>query len=796
MKKLLTLLFALAIFGTTALTQVFQVSISGTVSDANGNPEENVGIYIDIRISPTGPSFYQTIKWTNADGFYEDEIQITPNFPSQGILTVAMLDCDSTFQSFSFTYAQGSNNTFVQDFTWCGNVLPACWVDIEVDSVAGSNALVLTAVPTGTPPFTYYWNNSGGTSDPSVTVTQSGTYCVAVWDTTGCSSTACVSVVITPPGGNCDVAIGLDTINGSLALTAYSSGTPPYTYMWNTGEVTQTVPITPNPSGIYYCVTVTDAEGCTASDCFTWTPPPACSAHIEETNAGLTAYLDGGLPPTFYYWDTGETTQTIQPNGSGVYCVTVVSAGDSCIATACYQYMAACSVEIYQDSLSPGSAGWQLIAEAQGTPPFTYQWNANNQNGPGLYVTQPGTYCITVTDATGCTASDCITVGATPCQVTIIETVFPASPDTVLMAVVPANAYWYEWSTGDTLPYIVPSGPGTYCVTVTHSSGCIASACYEYGQMFGNFTVKGFVTAEGGSANLSLQGTVYLYETGNSTTGLNLYGQTPLLPDPTLPPFPNGHAWYDFGAVPQGEYLALVLLAPNTPGYDDYLPTYYGDVQTWQDASVISIPHNGQLFNITLAKSDSLSGPGTINGFVSEGPGFQGGSNDRGDAVEDATVLLFDEAEKVLAFRFSDSNGEYTFDNLPYGTYKLMVDIPGLPATAAWVTISPDQTAITMNFNVNDEGVTDAREAILDAGLELWPNPVGQSLRVRVTAPENLSATLEIISPLGQVLRSERKNIAAGEAQFDVDTGQLGPGIYLLSLRNGNARIVKRFAKK
>ena len=122
--------------------------------------------------------------------------------------------------------------------------------------------------------------------------------------------------------------------------------------------------------------------------------------------------------------------------------------------------------------------------------------------------------------------------------------------------------------------------------------------------------------------------------------------------------------------------------------------------------------------------------------------------------------------------------------------------LPHLPATAAWVTISPDQAAITVNFDVNDQGVTDAHEAILNAAISLWPNPAGQTLKVRVNATENLNATVEIISTLGQVLRSEQKAIAAGETNFSIDTGRLSPGIYLLSLRNGNERIVRRFAKK
>lgn len=797
MKKLLTLLLLALLFGMPAFAQFFSVSISGTVSDANGNALENIVIDIDVRVSPMGPSYYQSSQLTNANGFYENEIQITPNFPPQGILTVSMMDCDSSYQSYSFTYAPGINNVFEQNFTWCSNTAPTCWVGIDVDSIAGSNDLVLTAVATGTPPFTYFWNNSGGTSNPSITVTQSGTYCVAAWDTTGCGATACVTVVIGPSGNNCDVEIVLDSLGSGLALTAIPSGSAPYTYLWNTGEVTQSIPLLPNPAGVNYCVTVTDADGCVATDCFSCVQPPNCSAIIQETSAGLTIIATGGQAPYIYFWDTGETTQTILPNAPGFYCATAISA-DSCVATACYQYGNGCSVEIYQDSVPPGANGWELIAVAQGVPPFTYQWNQNNQqNSPNIYVTQPGTYCINVTDATGCVATNCITVGFNPCQVSIVETVFPNSADTALLAVVPANAYYYQWSTGDSLPYIIPTGPGTYCVTVIHSSGCTASACYEFGQMFGNFNLKGFITANDGSTNLLLQGTVYLYEYDNTAAGLTLYGQTAIMPNPTLPPMPGPQGYYDFGNVPEGDYLALALLAPNTPGYNDYLPTYYGDVLTWQDASVISIPHNGQLFNILLTKGDSLSGPGTINGFVSKGPGLHGGNNDRGDAIEGATVLLYDESENPLSYRLSASDGAYTFDELPYGTYKLIVDIPGLPATAAWVTISPNEPAKTMNFNVTDQGVTNAKEpAIVNAELLVWPNPVGDDLSVNVKSTVSLDLVMEVISPLGQVLRSENSKVPAGDATLHVDTGNLPSGVYLLSLRNGNERIVKRFAKR
>ena len=69
-----------------------------------------------------------------------------------------------------------------------------------------------------------------------------------------------------------------DTVFDSDAATPIGAGTAPFTYVWSTGELTQTVPY--NPSGTPQCVTVTDADGCVAESCF-WGFPGNCSVEIE-----------------------------------------------------------------------------------------------------------------------------------------------------------------------------------------------------------------------------------------------------------------------------------------------------------------------------------------------------------------------------------------------------------------------------------------------------------------------------------------------------------------------------------
>jgi hypothetical protein len=84
-------------------------------------------------------------------------------------------------------------------------------------------------------------------------------------------------------------------------------------------------------------------------------------------------------------------------------------------------------------------------------------------------------YCVEVIDANGCVSDDCLDLAvlADSCSVTIHRT-----PHGNLIAQ-PRGLppFTIEWSTGATGRVTHISGPGEYCVTVTGSFGCVASAC-------------------------------------------------------------------------------------------------------------------------------------------------------------------------------------------------------------------------------------------------------------------------------------------------------------------------------
>ncbi|MBE1615962.1 SprB repeat-containing protein, partial [Flavobacterium sp. SaA2.13] len=110
-----------------------------------------------------------------------------------------------------------------------------------------------------------------------------------------------------------------------------TGGTAPYTYVWNTTATTQD--LTGLPAGTYE-VTVTDANGCTATASVTVTQPTVLSASGTATNvscnAGSNGAVDltvtGGTAPYTYVWNNAATTQDLTGLTASTYDVTVTDA--------------------------------------------------------------------------------------------------------------------------------------------------------------------------------------------------------------------------------------------------------------------------------------------------------------------------------------------------------------------------------------------------------------------------------------------------------------------------------------
>jgi hypothetical protein len=220
---------------------------------------------------------------------------------------------------------------------------------------------------------------------------------VTVTNAHGCSAgdSAVVTIHAKPIVSVSDIAF---CAGSSGILDAGNSGA---TYLWSTNETTQTISV--SQSGTY-SVTVTDANGCSASDAAVVTihANPIVSVSDISFCAGSSGILDAEIPGVFYLWSTSETTREIYVNTAGIYSVTVTDS-NGCMG------IDSATVSINQNPLVELSdaqiCGNSSVILDAGNAGMNYLWSTQDTTQT-IIVSQPGTYSVMVTNANGCSASD------------------------------------------------------------------------------------------------------------------------------------------------------------------------------------------------------------------------------------------------------------------------------------------------------------------------------------------------------------------------------------------------------
>ncbi len=149
----------------------------------------------------------------------------------------------------------------------------------------GSNGTATVTPSGGIGGYTYSWSPSGGTN-ATATGLAANTYTVTITDAIGCTATR--NFTITQPTAISTATAAQTNVscnggsNGSASVTP-SGGAGGYTYSWSPSGGTAATATGLSP-GIH-TVTVTDANGCTATRNFTITQPTAIStATAAQTN--------------------------------------------------------------------------------------------------------------------------------------------------------------------------------------------------------------------------------------------------------------------------------------------------------------------------------------------------------------------------------------------------------------------------------------------------------------------------------------------------------------------------------
>jgi len=180
----------------------------------------------------------------------------------------------------------------------------------------GSASVVISC---GKPPYSYLWNTIPERTTASITGLSPGFYSVKVTDSGNSQKTVSFEIENGPaleiemtstPNTKCS-----GKFNGTATVNV-PSGTPPYTYLWDSFAKNQTTQTAIELSHSCYIVKITDANGCTNNYD---TPRVACVDLIRQTNpniylTNLAAIDHVKLSPAFASFYSYNLPTTINAN--------------------------------------------------------------------------------------------------------------------------------------------------------------------------------------------------------------------------------------------------------------------------------------------------------------------------------------------------------------------------------------------------------------------------------------------------------------------------------------------------
>ncbi len=622
--------------------------------------------------------------------------------------------------------APGSYSVVITDANMCTFNVPAVTITqpeilaITIDATEnvsclnGNDGSISTTVTGGNGGNMYVWTSNTTQTNGDITNLTAGNYRVTVTDSEGCSAVS-PNITITEP--STAVAVTTDNIlpencngGGSIFITP-SGGDNTYSYLWNTGAMTQDLE---DVSAGGYTVVVTDGSGCSITSGIEIVPltPDITISNIitqpncdSEADGAINLTIGGGTGDGFTFnWDTNpaETTEDITNLMAGDYEVTVTDMGDGCTTTAMYQLTNLINLTISEVSSTPagcaGATNGSLTIQVSGGSGnnYSYLWMPSGQTGATIMDVAAGTYTVTVTDNnSNCSEEESFTIdsdGGIVVTGTPSDASCNGAPNGSIDIDVSGagNNPTFAWSDMMTTSEDISNIPdGNYIVTVTSTDGqCTQTAAFTVGA--GN----GFEIQEDGIAQATCDGAE------NGTVNITVNGAS----GPPTFIWSNGETSEDIDNAEGGTTVSVIVT----------------DAVGCQEIASFSVP-SGNGFDIDLVSIENASCGGAQDGAI--------------DIELDGAVLPLDLLEWEGPNMFTATTEDIS--GVPSGTYTVFItDAEGCNTMASY-TIDNDSgisgavqnaTDVTCNGSMDGSITLDILNASNNV-VYAWSDPAvtGQS---------------------------------------------------------------------
>lgn len=404
--------------------------------------------------------------------------------------------------TYTVTITNGATCTTTDNAVVTVNDVPTASLGSDQQICSGESA-TLTATATGGPTYLYSWSSNpvGGpyTATASITVSPliNTAYTVTISNSCG-TATDLANVIV---GALPPVNVGNDT-SVCRGTSAHLNGSGGGIYLWSAtpadgslaGHTTEQNPTVTPFNTTTYTLTVTAANGCTASDAVivfvdtlplsptvTGNPNPICEGNTTTLNVAT-----NNPGPFTVVWSSnpsGFTSIVFNPTATPIVTTTYIAT----VTTACGTNSDSVVVTVHAKPLVSAGADVHTCkgntTQLQASGSSSYVWLPNNGTLTSLVIANPiasptitTTYTVTGTDAFGCTNTDQVIV--------FIDTAFAdAGADqnicvglsaTLTATGNPAPITAYLWTPGNLNTASITVSPiitTVYIVTITTTCG-------------------------------------------------------------------------------------------------------------------------------------------------------------------------------------------------------------------------------------------------------------------------------------------------------------------------------------
>uniref|UniRef100_UPI00404AACF8 T9SS type A sorting domain-containing protein n=1 Tax=Fulvivirga sp. TaxID=1931237 RepID=UPI00404AACF8 len=348
-------------------------------------------------------------------------------------------------------------------------------------------------------------------------------------------------------------------------------------------------------------------------------------------------------------------------------------------------------------------------------------------------------------------------------------------------------------------------------------SAQVNAATFGFNLQTGVFTVEATANISGNLSNLNgatvNRGTGILWKI--TTVG------TPYIPVDTVN-ITNGS--YTFADVVLTDYVIRVV----PEDVETYIPTYHGSAVTFDAADTLRIRANAINRNVILQfePEDLPNDPAnrrTASGFLEIetdnfpeifNPNAPGRVNARrrtadvGVAFSRLRATNRTEDDRIfefIAYRTTDENGEFSFEGLPAGTYKINFDFPGVPTDVtsfvefdlgASGLVKDNQVKLAAEITrtgivVSKVEETGIRVPLLD-GVSLFPVPTRDFLTMKFTLASKFtrSMSVEVMDLNGKQLVVMNHTPTLGLNWIEIPFEGLKSGLYLVIIKDSSGGLL------